>query len=384
MRKRMISIMMCVLLICSFLPIKAFALAPRASEEAPVFVGIEDHKYYCESVKFKVTDNSGIASVKANDTLLTADAEGYYTIANDRLDGQNLECTVTATDLDGNTTSVSVIIFRHHRMTSLAGDGKEIWNVCIFCGVPGDIRCDLPEFSIAGSDAVCRSADYKFTIICPSNCEFLECTGAFQGFTPRPQDDGTYLGMLSNYYGSDSIDIRVQLNYYPVEDAGPYGVEIVKTVTVTDHKGGTANCKEQAVCTDCGNAYGATDSKVHKAALQHKEAKSATTEEVGNIEYWYCPDCNKYYSDKDGNAEIAKEEITVEKLVSPSKNPVTGSGDETENTSSDETITPEDTEENMTSPATGDNSRVWLWMALLFVSAAGFASINIYRKKKFI
>ena len=92
----------------------------------------------------------------------------------------------------------------------------------------------------------------------------------------------------------------------------------------------------------------------------------------------------KYYSDKDGNTEIAKEEIAVEKLVSSSKNPATGSGEEMEDTSSDETIIPEDIEENMTSPATGDNSRVWLWMALLFVSATGFASINIYRKKKFI
>lgn len=386
MRKRMISIMMCVLLICSFLPIKAFALAPHASEDAPVFVGIEDNESYCKSVKFKVTDDRGIAHVKADDTTLIADEEGYYILVCNNLDLIEKECVITATDLDGNMTSVSVTILKDHNMSGWEVDGKDIRNCCVRCGVPGDIRQKKPEAQVVGSDTVCRSEDYKFTVTLPSDCEFMYCLGPRWEFSPQLQDDGTYLCIIENwgdYGGRDSIDIYMEVQFYPAL-GGFYTIVINKTVTVIDHKGGSANCKEQAVCTECGNPYGETDPKAHKEALQHVEAKSATIEETGNIEYWYCPDCDKYYSDKDGNTEIAKGEITVEKLVSPSKNPTTGSEDETENTSSDETITSEDTEEKQTAPATGDNSCVWLWITLLFVSASGFASINIYKKKKFI
>ncbi|MCC8130651.1 MAG: leucine-rich repeat domain-containing protein [Ruminococcus sp.] len=38
--------------------------------------------------------------------------------------------------------------------------------------------------------------------------------------------------------------------------------------------------------------------------LAHTEAKSATCTEDGNIEYWYCSECGKYFSDEDCTIEI--------------------------------------------------------------------------------
>lgn len=43
-------------------------------------------------------------------------------------------------------------------------------------------------------------------------------------------------------------------------------------------------------------------------------AKAATKTEEGNIEYWYCDGCSKYFSDKDGTKEIKLADTVVEKL----------------------------------------------------------------------
>ena len=67
-------------------------------------------------------------------------------------------------------------------------------------------------------------------------------------------------------------------------------------------------------------AYGELDPKNH-TDLKHIPAKAATEDAEGNIEYWYCSGCNKYYSDKDGTKEIAKADTVTAKLP---KSPQTG------------------------------------------------------------
>lgn len=49
--------------------------------------------------------------------------------------------------------------------------------------------------------------------------------------------------------------------------------------------------------------------------LIHIAAKEATSAVEGNIEYWYCEDCGKYFSDKDGKAEIKLEDTIIPKLL---------------------------------------------------------------------
>ena len=123
------------------------------------------------------------------------------------------------------------------------------------------------------------------------------------------------------------------------------------TVTVNDgHTGGTATCAEKAVCEVCGKAYGEPDPKNH-TDLKHIPAKAATEDAEGNIEYWHCEGCNKYYSDKDGTKEIKKADTVTAKLPK--------------------------------TPPTGDTSSLSLWIALLLASggaATGAAALS--RKKK--
>ena len=96
------------------------------------------------------------------------------------------------------------------------------------------------------------------------------------------------------------------------------------TVTVNDgHTGGTATCTERAVCEVCGKAYGEPDPKNH-TDLQHIPAKAATKTTTGNIEYWYCEDCDKYFADAAATKEIKQADTVTAKLSGAAKSPQTG------------------------------------------------------------
>ena len=118
---------------------------------------------------------------------------------------------------------------------------------------------------------------------------------------------------------------------------------------ITNHIGGKETCRDKAVCEVCGKSYGKLDPKNH-TDLKHFPAKAATEDADGNIEYWYCSGCNKYYSDKDGTKEIAKADTVTAKLPK--------------------------------SPSTGDTSNLMLWIALLFVSGGVLTGVTVFDKRK--
>ena len=122
------------------------------------------------------------------------------------------------------------------------------------------------------------------------------------------------------------------------------------TVTVNNgHTGGKATCTEKAVCEVCEKAYGELDPKSH-TDLKHLPAKAATEDAEGNIEYWHCGGCNKYYSDKDGTKEIKKADTVTAKLPK--------------------------------SPQTGDTSNLMLWIALLLASGGAVIGTVVTAKRK--
>lgn len=116
-----------------------------------------------------------------------------------------------------------------------------------------------------------------------------------------------------------------------------------------DCSGGKATCAEKAVCEVCGKSYGELDPKNH-TDLKHFPAKAATEDAEGNIEYWYCEGCGKYYSDKDGTKEIKKADTVTAKLPK--------------------------------SPPTGDTSNLTLWIALLLVSGGVLTGVTVFDKRK--
>lgn len=87
--------------------------------------------------------------------------------------------------------------------------------------------------------------------------------------------------------------------------------------TISSHKGGEATCCERSICNICGKEYGELSKHLN---LKHIEETKATTTSIGNKEYWYCEECNRYYSDKDGLNEISKEDIIIERLKDDNTN----------------------------------------------------------------
>lgn len=129
-------------------------------------------------------------------------------------------------------------------------------------------------------------------------------------------------------------------------------VDGCKGVETMACSGGNATCAEKAVCEYCGKAYGKPDSNNH-TDLKHIDAKAATEDAEGNIEYWYCGGCDKYYSDKDGINEIKKADTVTAKLPG-----------------------------NPKSPRTSNANDLALWISLLLVSGGVTGVTAGLRKKK--
>ena len=93
---------------------------------------------------------------------------------------------------------------------------------------------------------------------------------------------------------------------------------------ISNHTGGTAYCNAAKVCEYCGKGYGDKD-PAHHANLVNVPAKAATTSAEGNIEYWHCGGCGKYYKDAAAQEEIKQEDTVIAKrrvYYAPSLYPV--------------------------------------------------------------
>ena len=127
---------------------------------------------------------------------------------------------------------------------------------------------------------------------------------------------------------------------------------------LTEHTGGKATCKDKAKCEFCGESYGELNANNH-SDLKHFPAVAATKTAEGNIGYWYCSGCKKYYKDATATQEIKQADTVTAKLPGGTVKP-----------SADK------------SPQTGDNSNLLLWIALLFISGSAVTATTVYGRKK--
>ena len=132
------------------------------------------------------------------------------------------------------------------------------------------------------------------------------------------------------------------------------------------HAGGSATCVKKAVCTICSEEYGTYNMSIHEG-LKSVAAKAATRTDEGNIEYWYCKDCDRYYIKQDGLVEIEKSQTVVAKITDTTSSDDTGKGGKTENVKEQ-------------TPDTGDNKRVFAWL-LMFIIGGAAAGLTIKGKK---
>ena len=164
-------------------------------------------------------------------------------------------------------------------------------------------------------------------------------------------------------------------------------------VTVTQEVKTPATCTEKGVAVDTakavldGKEYTSINesSAVEIAALGHKaekvDGKAPTATEPGNIEYWYCPQCDTYFKDA-GLTEVITKEQTVLAPTGETK-PEPSKPDETPAAPTDPPQDkPDKTDDTTESPQTGDSSDMALWISLMMASCGGVLGMLFYRRKK--
>ena len=354
----------------------------------PVISGIENGKTYCEAQTVTV-DEKYVDTVTVNGTAVTLDADGGFV-----LPPTNGEQKIVVTDKAGNNAEMTVTVNNGHTFGEWVSDndGKHTRK----CTVDG---CDAFETeNCSGGNATCTKK--AVCDVCGKAYGEFDGTnheGGVQEWTTRTAfvheqkwnccgavivaseahewKDGVcrecgYV-CLHNDTDKNHICDYCEKIISEHEDADKnhvcdYCEKIISEhedkdknhicdycgKEITNHSGGKATCTEKAVCEICNEPYGEIDGASH-ADLRHIEAKTATKDVEGNVEYWYCEACNKYYSDEAATKEIKKTDTVTAKLPDSSK-----------------------------SPQTGNNGNLILWIALLFISGGVMKGVTAFDKLK--
>ena len=264
--------------------------------------------------------------------------------------------TAYVTTADGFTVTASKTVkISEEHIYEWQSENGEYWQKCKLCGNETTKKL-IPEIVISGADRVCRTQDYIFGFTLPEGCKLIITGYEFEkigGDLTAMLENGKYtVELASSGYPAEENSFKVTVS---AETADGFAIKAEKSVTIqNEHTGGKATCRDKAKCEVCGAEYSELDPKNH-TNLKHFPAKAATKTIEGNIEYWYCEGCGKYFSDKDGTKEIKKADTITAKLKDDSK-----------------------------SPQTGDSSNLALWLALLFVSGgAAIGTTAVSRKKKY-
>ena len=326
---------------------------------SPVITGIEAGKTYC-TAQLVTVDEKYIDTVKVNGNTVTLDSNNQFTL--NPAEGKQ---TIVVTDKAGNETRVTVTVNDGHTYEWQSENGQ-YWQKCKFCNHE-TAKKDIPTINISGADKVCRTQDYKFSFTLPEGATDAVYGYEFIGLGDGPLtptvENGLYSGIIkASAYLAEETGFKLIVS---AKTADGFTFSAEKTVAIqNEHSGGTATCTEQATCEICGEKYGDLNANNH-SDLKHFPAVAATKTAEGNIEYWYCSGCKKYYKDAKATQEITKAQIVTAKL--PSDN--NGSNNKPGNNAT-------------TSPQTGDNSNFALWIALLFISGGAVTVTTVYGRKK--
>ena len=336
---------------------------------APVIDGVEDGKTYCDAQTVTVTEKY-LDIVTVNGTEVTLDEHGSFVLS-----PADRQQKVVVTDKAGNSTEMTVTVNDGHTFGqwSSNGDGTHTRR-CTVDGCTGvetdncidedkNHKCDycgatLSECADENKDHKCDYCGETLSECADENkdhkCDY--CGEALSECADENKDHKCdYCGETLSECADENKDHKCDYCGETLSeciDADNNHICDICGNVLSDHVGGKATCKDKAICGICGKAYGELDTKSHPN-LVHVPEKAAKGAD-GNIEYWYCEDCNKYYSDSAADKEITKADTVSAKLPDDQK-----------------------------PPKTGDNSNLVLLIALLFIGGgAGIGITGVSRKKK--
>ena len=183
----------------------------------------------------------------------------------------------------------------HDFTTSWTHDDNEHWKQCSRCDAKDDVSPHTWDSGTVTTAPTCTKAGeetYSCTKCGATKIEPIPATG--HRWKSEWTSDATHHW---HECANESCDVT--------DNAEKNGY--------AEHSGGKATCTQNAVCEICKASYGSLDPNNH-TDLKHIDAKAATAAEEGNIAYWYCDGCKKYFSDAAATKEITKAATVTAKL----------------------------------------------------------------------
>lgn len=183
----------------------------------------------------------------------------------------------------------------HDFTTSWTHDDNEHWKQCSRCDKKDDVSPHTWDSGTVTTAPTCTKAGkktYSCTKCGATKTEPIDATG--HSWKSDWTSDATHHW---HECANENCDVT--------DNAGKNGY--------AEHSGGKATCTQNAVCEICKAGYGNPDQNNH-TDLKHVDAKAATAAEEGNIAYWYCDGCKKYFSDAAAIKEITKAATVTAKL----------------------------------------------------------------------
>lgn len=272
MKKRIISLLLVALMLVSLVPMSAFAvdigdIIGGGDSTDKVTITFTEQP---EDVTVAVGETATFSASAESSTLLSKDIKYLWIdateIGNDgKLSLKDIAKIMTLLPLpEGETYTINNVTEAHN--------GKKF--KCIaYCG----------ELSLSGS----KDLAYKI-----SDAATLTVTGG----TVDPDPSACKHENLDHQPNTDgTCDPHIEYWYCP--DCNSY---------FTD-----AACTKQTTKAKLDN--GLTKDKTKHTDLKHFPSKAATCTEKGNIEYWYCSGCEKYYSDAAGTVKTTSAKVSTSK-----------------------------------------------------------------------
>ena len=274
------------------------AWTPIGPDRDSAYTGTFDGKgYTIKNLNVSGSGNIGLFGYVSGGTIRNLTVAGSVTATGGRAGGitctlidgliencANL-CTVTYTGADGSVGGIvgyaypiddSVAIRDCYNIGKIDG-GTRTGGILGLDNYPGtEISNCYNVGSVTGNEYVGAIAGN--TCYSPSNCYYLSDTSSGAARTEKEFADGTVLNLLINGR-NDSEHPWYETCIY-LEAAG-------KTLPVFKWQ--------------------------HQHQLTHVPAKAPTTSEAGNIEYWYCAACGRYFADSTGAKEITKADTVIPK-----------------------------------------------------------------------
>ena len=183
----------------------------------------------------------------------------------------------------------------HDFTTSWTHDDNMHWKQCSRCDAKDDVGPHTWDSGTITTAPTCTKAGertYTCTECGATKTEPIDATG--HSWKSDWTSDATHHW---HECANESCDVT--------DNAGKNGY--------AEHSGGKATCTQNAVCEICKASYGSLDPNNH-TDLKHIDAKAATAAAEGNIAYWYCDGCKKYFSDAAATKEITKAATVTAKL----------------------------------------------------------------------